>query len=211
MGIAELWSTTASDDVALSNRMAERHVKPFYVPLGVATSCETHHSLPAMMKWYNRQSLTGKLHELTMWLAGLVIESLVSLALVGSVVLLVVEAATGSLEYHAFGVLVVVGAIVACGLTVKLSYPPRKDIPLWQWALLPLFGHLVVATSFWVSAFQTSMTWGSFTYKVGRDGKVIRIETGSARIGDGSAGVGRADAGATAGEVTRASQRERMV
>ena len=58
MGIAELWSTTASDDVALSNRMAERHVKPFYVPLGVATSYETHHSLPAMMKWYNRQSLT---------------------------------------------------------------------------------------------------------------------------------------------------------
>ena len=37
MGIEEVWSTTASDDVALGNRMAELRVRPFYVPRGVCT------------------------------------------------------------------------------------------------------------------------------------------------------------------------------
>ncbi|MGA2480429.1 MAG: glycosyltransferase family 2 protein [Spirochaetia bacterium] len=176
MGIAELWSTTASDDVALSNRMAERHVGAFYVPRGIATSYETHHSMAALMKWYNRQSLTGKLHEFATWLGGLIVETLVSLSLAGSLVLLAVEAATGTLEYHALAAPVVVAAIIICSLITRLTYPERRDIPLWQWALLPIVGHFVIAASFWCSAFMNTMTWGSFTFTVGRDGKVVKID-----------------------------------
>jgi cellulose synthase/poly-beta-1,6-N-acetylglucosamine synthase-like glycosyltransferase len=176
MGIAELWSTTASDDLALSNRMMERHVRPFFVPRGTATSLETHHTMAALMRWYNRQSLTGKLHAFAAWLGGLFLETLVSLSLLGSVVLLVVEAATGTLEYHALAAVVVAGAVIACSLITKLTYPKRRDIPLWQWAFLPLVGHFVIAASFWCSAFMSTMTWGSFTFTVGRDGKVSRID-----------------------------------
>jgi hypothetical protein len=176
MGIAELWSTTASDDVSLSNRMAERRVRPFFVPRGLATSRETHHGLAAMMRWYNRQSLTGKLHEFPTWLAGLVVETLVSLSIAGSLILLLVEAVTGTLEYHAFAAAAVVGAVIACSLITKLTYPRRRDIPLWQWALLPVVGHFVIAASFWCSAFMKTMTWGSFTFTVGRDGKVVRMD-----------------------------------
>ena len=176
MGVAELWSTTASDDVALSNRMAARRVRPFFVPRGLATSRETHHSLPSMMTWYNRQSLTGKLHEFGTWLAGLIVETLVGLSLVGSLILLVVEAATGTLEYHALAAPLVFFAVIACSLITKLTYARRRDIPLWQWAFLPLIGHFVIAASFWASAMQNRMTWGSFTFTVDRDGKVVRID-----------------------------------
>jgi hypothetical protein len=176
MGVMNLWSTTASDDIALSNRMAERHVRPWYVPRGVSTSRESYHSLGAMMKWYNRQSLAAKLHHFHVWLAGLAIETLVSLAWGGSVVLLVVEAATGPLEYHALAAPVIMISIMASSLIAKLTYPHRRDVPFWQWALVPLIGHFIVAASFWCSAFQNSMTWGSFTYTVGRDGKVVRMD-----------------------------------
>ena len=194
MGIMELWSTTASDDVALSNRMAERHVRPFFVPRGVSTSRETHHNLASMMKWYNRQSLTGKLHEFPTWCQGLIVETLVCLAWAGSVVLLVVEAATGSLEYHALAAPVVMVAIIASSLIVKLTYPKRRDIAFWQWAVLPLIGHFVIAASFWCSAFQSTMTWGSFTYTVGRDGKLVRIDPENAhgRLPSGREGRRRA-------------------
>jgi len=177
MGIADLWSTTASDDIALSNRMAERRIRPCYVSRGVSASRECHRSLRAMMKWYNRQSLTAKLHHFHNWLAGLAIETLVSLAWAGSLVLLVVEAAAGSLEYHALAAPAIMVCIMASSLITKLTYPERRDIPLWQWALVTLIAHFIVAASLWYSAFQSSMTWGSFTYTVGRDGKVIRVDT----------------------------------
>lgn len=183
MGVMDLWSTTASDDIALSNRMAERHVRPCYVPRGVSTSRESHHNLAAMMKWYNRQSLTAKLHHFSVWLAGLAIETLVSLAWAGSVVLLIVEAATGSLEYHTLAAPVIMFSMMACSVIAKLTYPHRRDVPLWQWALLPLIAHFIVAASLWCSAFQNSMTWGSFTYTVGRDGKVVRIDPKETAVG----------------------------
>jgi cellulose synthase/poly-beta-1,6-N-acetylglucosamine synthase-like glycosyltransferase len=183
MGVTELWSTTASDDVALSNRMAAHHVRPFFVPRGVCASRETFHSLGALMSWYNRQSLTGKLHSFHFWLTGLTIETFVSLAWAGSLVLLVAEAVTGSLDYHALAAPVIMLSVAAGSMITKLTYPRRRDIPLWQWALLPLIGHFVVAASFWCSAFQRSMTWGSFTYTVDRDGKVARIDPGESATG----------------------------
>lgn len=183
MGVTDLWSTTASDDIALSNRMAERHVRPCYVPRGVCTSLESHRDLRAMMKWYNRQCLTTKLHEFPFWLAGLAIETLVSIAWAGSVGLLIVEAVTGSLDYHALAAPLIMFSIMACSVMAKLTYPQRRDVPLWQWVLLPLIGHFIVAASFWCSAFRSTMTWGAFNYTVGRDGKVVRIDPGETAVG----------------------------
>jgi hypothetical protein len=183
MGVTDLWSTTASDDIALSNRMAERRIRPCYVPRGVSASRECHRGFRAMMKWYNRQSLAAKLHHFQNWLAGLAIETLVSLAWAASLVLLVGEAAAGSLEYHALAAPAIMFCIMASALIAKLTYPDRRDIPLWQWALVPLIAHFIVAASLWFSAFQTTMTWGSFTYTVGHDGKVIRIDHGETATG----------------------------
>jgi hypothetical protein len=176
LGVAELWSTTASDDVALSQRMARQRIRPVYVPHGMSTSRESYRRLGALMSWYNRQCLTGKLHAFPAWLAGLAIETLVCAAWAASLALLAVEAASGVLQYHALAAPVVMLLIMAGSLITKLPYARRRDIPLWQWALVPLVGHFVVAASFWCSAFQRSMTWGSFTYTVGRDGKVARID-----------------------------------
>jgi hypothetical protein len=181
MGIEEVWSTTASDDVALSNRMAEMRVRPFFVPRCLCPTVETIGSLREMSTWFNRQALTGKLHEISTWIAGLAVESLVCLTFLGSLVLLIVEAATGTLEYHALAAPVILFAISACSLIAKLTYADKRDIPLWQWVLAPFLGHFVIASSFWASVFQSStMTWGSFTYTVGRDKKVQRIEAGPA-------------------------------
>jgi hypothetical protein len=43
--------------------------------------------------------------------------------------------------------------------------------------------HFIIAASFWCSAFQNSVTWGSFTYTAGRDGKVVRIDPGETAVG----------------------------
>jgi hypothetical protein len=195
MGVAELWSTTASDDLALSKRMADHRVKPVFVPRGVARSRETFHSLGALMRWYNRQSLAGKLHEGGLWLAGLTIETLVSLAWAGSLVLLAAQGIAGSVDYHALAAPLIMAFIMAGSVITKLTYPRRRDIALWQWAALPLAGHFVIAASFWCSAFQKSMTWGSFTYTVGRDGKVVGIGAGESQSGRLRAGrgAGRSD------------------
>lgn len=192
MGVRELWSTTASDDVALGNRMAEHHVRPFFVPRGVSTSREAFQGLGALMRWYNRQSLTGKLHAFRFWLSALSVQTLVSLAWAGSIVLLLAEAVTNSLDYHALAAPVMMFLIVAGSMVVKLTYPRRKEISRWRWAFLPLVGHFVVTASFWVSAFQTAMTWGSFTYRVGRDGKVVRIDPGTTGGGCQAPGAERA-------------------
>jgi hypothetical protein len=173
MGVRELWSTTVSDDVALSNRMAERHIRPFFVPRGVSTSQETPRSLKELRIWYTRWFLTGKLYEFLLWLAALTFETLVSLTLAGSVLLVIVETATGSLEYHALAAPVIVASIMANTLIMKLTYRRRTDIPLWQWMTVPLIGHFIVTACIWGSAFQNAMTWGSFTYTVNRDGKLV--------------------------------------
>jgi glycosyltransferase involved in cell wall biosynthesis len=177
MGIEKVWSTTASDDVALGNRMAELRVRPFYVPRGVCTSPEAHLSLGAMKKWFDRQALNGRIHQFPTWLGGLFVESLVCLALLGSLALLVVEAAAGSFDVYALAAPATVCAIAACSVIAKLTYPRRREIPLWQWAFVPLIGHFMIAASFWRPLFKNNtMTWGSFTYTVGRNKKVVRIE-----------------------------------
>ena len=62
-------------------------------------------------------------------------------------------------------------------MIAKLTYPRRREIPLWQWALVPLIGHFIIAASFWRPLVKNNtMTWGSFTYTIGRDKKVLRIE-----------------------------------
>ena len=176
MGVTDLWSTTASDDIALGKRMAEHHVRPCFVPSGVSTSHESFRSLAAMMKWHSRQCLATKLHEFPVWLSGLAIETLLSLAWAGSLILLIVEAVAGSLEHHALAAPVIMMSIIASSMIVKLTFPRGCDVPLLHWALVPLVGHFIVALVYWRSAFQSTLTWGSFTYTVGRDGKVVRVD-----------------------------------
>ena len=176
MGIAELWGTTASDDIALSNRMAERRVRPCYVPGGTSASRESHRTLAALMKWYNRQCLASKIHEFPFWLAGVVIETLISVGWAASIVLVIVEGITGVFGPHALVAPAIAFLIMASSMITKLTYPRRRDIPLWQWAAVPLAGHFIVTACFWCSAFQSSMTWGWFTYSIGRNGKVERID-----------------------------------
>jgi cellulose synthase/poly-beta-1,6-N-acetylglucosamine synthase-like glycosyltransferase len=176
LGIAELWSTTVSDDVALSNRMAERGVRPFFVPRGVSTSHETPGSLGELMAWYTRWFVTGKFYEFSLWLAGLALETLVCLALAGSLVLLAVEVITGFLEYHALAAPVIIACVAAGPLIMKLTYRWKRDVPAWHWAAVPLVGHFIAAACAWRSVFQGVITWASFTYTVDRDGKVTRKE-----------------------------------
>jgi hypothetical protein len=176
MGIAELWRTSASDDIALSNRMAERRVRPVFVPRGVAVTRETHPNMAALLKWYDRQALAARLHEVFTWIGGVTVESLVCLSLVGSLALVIAEAAMGSLDYRAVAAPLVFFAVMAGSTITKLTFAPRRDVAFWQWVLLPLVGHFVIAGSYWRAAFRNTMTWGSFTFTVGRDGKVSRID-----------------------------------
>jgi ceramide glucosyltransferase len=177
MGVADLWSTTVSDDIALSNRMAERHVRPFFVPRGVSTSQESHHGLGALMKWYNRQNLAARLHHFHVWLMGLITETLVSLALASAILFVIWQAASGWLTPHALAAPLLMFSLMASSVIAKIAYPRRRDMPWWQWALTPLVAHFIVAASLWCSLFQKSMTWGSFTYTVGRDGKVVGMKS----------------------------------
>jgi hypothetical protein len=128
------------------------------------------------MAWYTRWFVTGKFYEFSLWLAGLALETLVCLALAGSLVLLAVEVITGFLEYHALAAPVIIACVAAGPLIMKLTYRWKRDVQAWHWAAVPLVGHFIAAACAWRSVFQGVITWASFTYTVDRDGKVTRKE-----------------------------------
>jgi hypothetical protein len=59
-------------------------------------------------------------------------------------------------------------------LLVKAPSAGRKDVPLLFWLLVPLFGHFVVALSFWL-AIDPKMRWGKMTLEFNRDGTIREI------------------------------------
>jgi ceramide glucosyltransferase len=175
MGIAAVWGDTLSDDVTLRNRLAECKSRPFFVPRAVTASHETHASLGRLLKWYTRQSLTGKLYTFGQWLLGIFVQTVLCAALLASLGLLAGQAATATLDHRALFFPLLVVFIMLGGILAKLPYLRRRDVPLWCWILMPIPGQFVITYSFWRSAFQRKYTWGSATYIVGRRGRVERV------------------------------------
>lgn len=183
MGIAEIWSRTASDDLTLAQKMKEHGIRPVFVPDAVSASHEVHATLKNLFAWYKGQAVTGRIHVPGSWAAILFIETFVCLATLASLGLLAAEAAVSRVDANAVLLLAVPLLVMANGLLVKLPYRSRRDMSLGWWVLVPFFGHAVVAASYWRSITIRTFTWGRTTYEFNRDRtvrKIIRREKGGA-------------------------------
>jgi cellulose synthase/poly-beta-1,6-N-acetylglucosamine synthase-like glycosyltransferase len=169
--LARLWRGTEDDDLVLCNKLNEHRQKPFFVPAAVSPSFETHASVRSLMRWLIRQGQTTRLHYFPVWLLLLVVETAVSVGLLGAAAFAL---AARGFSWQVAAALGSILMIMVNGLLVKAPYAGRKDMPLLVWFLVPLFGHFVVALSFWL-AIDPKMRWGKMTLEFNRDGTIREI------------------------------------
>ncbi len=172
--LARLWKGTEDDDLVLCNKLNEHRQKPFFVPAAVSPSFETHGSVRSLMRWLIRQGQTTRLHYFPVWLLLLVVETAVSLGMVGAAAFVAFALATRGFSWQVVVALASILMIMVNGPLVKAPYAERKDMPLLLWLLVPLFGHFVVALSF-LLAISPKMRWGKMTLEFNRDGTIREI------------------------------------
>jgi hypothetical protein len=175
MGVAELWSRTASDDLTLSARMAERRVRPVFVPRAVSTSPEAHGTVRGLCAWYTRQAVTGRVHAPATWALGMGIETLVLLSLLGSLGLFVSELAGAPAGIGLWAAPALCALLILNALLVKVPYLARRDMPFIWWFIVPFLGHLFIPLSMWPSLFIRDFHWSGVTYEFNRDRTVRRL------------------------------------
>jgi hypothetical protein len=104
----------------------------------------------------------------------LVVETAVSVGLLGAAVFIVVALATGGFSWQVGTALASMLMIMVNGLLVKAPYAGRRDMPIPYWFLVPLFGHFIVALSFWL-AISPKMRWGKMTLEFNKGGTIREI------------------------------------
>jgi cellulose synthase/poly-beta-1,6-N-acetylglucosamine synthase-like glycosyltransferase len=175
MGIREIWSATASDDLTLSAKMMEHHVRQVYVPRAVSPSYEVHTTLLSLCRWYTRQTVTGRVHAPASVALEIFIETFVMLSILGSVWLFAAGMAGSVSSIGLWAPPILWLMLVLNGLLVKLPYRSRKDMPLVWWCLGPFLGHLIVPLPMWRSLFIRKFHWGVVTYEFNKDRTVKRL------------------------------------
>jgi ceramide glucosyltransferase len=174
LGLAELWQYTENDDLVMCGRMAKRGMKPVFVPAAMNPSLEVHETISSLANWFCRQAVTGKYHAFLPYTLLVGIETLVSLALAGSVALLAVQAATGTMDILSFTPLVVLILVIGNILMTKLPYRKYRDMSIWWWLFVPVPGHFIIAGALWQSAFKKRMKWAGATLVFNKDGTISR-------------------------------------
>ncbi len=178
--IENAWSNTEDDDLVLSTILRKRRKGLMFCPGAVSYSHEAHTSVKKLAKWWTYQGFTGRLHEFPSWFGLLMIETIVSIGMVGSVALIAAQAVNGGLDYRALTGPVLAAMIAANTILLKLPYRKRRDMPWLMWVLVPFPAHFVIAFATWRSALQRKMYRGPVTLEFNRDGtirKYIRNDT----------------------------------
>ncbi len=88
--LAKLWRGTEDDDLILCGKLNEHRQKAFFVPSAVSPSFEVHATVRSLVRWFIRQGQATRLHYFGVWLLLLVVETAVSLGLLGAVAVAVV-------------------------------------------------------------------------------------------------------------------------
>lgn len=172
--VARAWRGTEDDDLVLCNKLNEHRQKPCFVPSAVSASHEAHTSLRGLVRWLTRQGQTTRLHYLPVWILVTLLETLVSLGILGALAYTVFALATGTVSWILAAALGSLLMIMANGLLVWAPYAERDSMPLAFWLLIPLVGHIVVALSF-LLAVNPTMRWGKMTLTFNKDGTIREI------------------------------------
>lgn len=174
--IARLWRGTEDDDLVLCNAMNERRQKPVFVPTAVSPSYETFASVRSLLRWLIRQGQTARLHYRPVWLLLFLVEAALCLGSLGAAGWVGFALATGGFSWQAAAALASVSLIPLGGLLAKAPYRERRDMPLWLWALLPIFSHVIVALAFGL-AVKPTMRWGNKILEFNKDGTIRAVRS----------------------------------
>ena len=180
LGVADIWSCTASDDITLKNVLTATHIKTFFVPPAVTASHELHASVRSLSRWFTRQSYFGKVYEKPSWILSICSETLIAVFFCVAFAFLLVDCVTPGLSYRVLFAPIMIAVVMLSGLLVKLPYLDKEDFSLVLWMLLSAFSHVIAVYSLWRSAFMKKIRWGNVQYEFYRDGKIktlTRIRT----------------------------------
>jgi len=174
--IARLWRGTEDDDLVLCNAMNERREKPVFVPTAVSPSHETFATVRSLLRWLIRQGQTARIHYRPAWLLLFLAETSLCLGSLGAAGWGVFAWATGGFSWQVAAALAPLFMLPLGGLLAKAPYLHRWDIPLWSWALLPIFSHVIVALAFGI-AVKPTMRWGDKVLEFNKDGTIRAVRS----------------------------------
>jgi hypothetical protein len=174
--VARLWRGTEDDDLVLCNAMNTRREKPVFVPTAVSPSYETFATVRSLFHWLIRQGQTARIHYRPAWLLLLLAEASLSLGSLGALGWGGVATAAGGFSWQIAIALASVSLIPLGGLLAKAPYLERPDMPLWSWALLPIFSHIFVALAFGL-AVKPTMRWGNKILEFNKDGTIRAVRS----------------------------------
>ncbi len=173
--IRQLWANRECDDLTLSRRLAERGGRPVFVPDAVSPSYESHESMASLVRWFTRQSFTGRQQAFPAFVLMIGAETLISLAFLASVGMLLFQAMSGAMDHRSLFAPILFALLTVNVLLVKGPYWRMKDMGLAWWLIAPVPGHLTMGYAAWRSVFVRHMQWGRVRYEFNRDGSIRRM------------------------------------